>query len=90
MKIHRKIHVSGKVQGVGFRDATQRKAIELGILGTVRNLDDGRVEIIASATSETLKSFNSWCQQSPPYAQVDNIDISELEAIGFSEFRIEY
>ena len=90
MEIHRKIHVSGKVQGVGFRDATQRKALELGVLGTVRNLDDGRVEIIASATSENLKSFESWCQQGPPYARVDNIDISELEAIEFSEFRIDF
>ena len=90
MKIYRKIHVSGKVQGVGFRDAAQRKALELGVLGTVRNLNDGRVEIIASATSETLESFESWCQQGPPSARVDNMDISVLEAIEFSKFRIEF
>ena len=90
MDLFLKIHVSGKVQGVGFRDATKRKALELRVLGTVRNLDDGRVEIIASATSETLKSFESWCQQGSPYTRVDNIDISVLEAIEFSEFRIEF
>ena len=90
MKIHQKIHINGKVQGIGFRDAAQRKALELGILGTVRNLDDGRVEVIASAKSETLKSFESWCQQGSPYARVDNIDISELETIESSEFRIEF
>ena len=52
MNIQRKIVVRGKVQGVGFRNATWRKAMELGIRGSVRNLDDGSVEILASATDK--------------------------------------
>ena len=45
MNLHRKIRVRGRVQGGGFRDATWRKAMELGILGSVLNLDNGCVEI---------------------------------------------
>ena len=57
MNIQRKIVVRGKVQGVGFRNATWRKAMELGIRGSVRNLDNGSVEILASATDKEFKVF---------------------------------
>ena len=60
MNIQRKIVVRGKVQGVGFRNATWRKAMELGIRGSVRNLDDGSVEILASATYKEFKVFENW------------------------------
>ena len=90
MNLHRKIRVSGRVQGVGFRDATWRKAMELGILGSVRNLDDGRVEILASAKSELMEQFENWCRNGPPHARVDQIEISESSSVDFLEFRIEY
>ena len=60
MNIQRKIVVRGKVQGVGFRNATWRKAMELGIMGSVRNLDDGSVEILASATDKEFIIFENW------------------------------
>ena len=59
MNIQRKIVVRGKVQGVGFRNATWRKAMEFGIRGSVRNLDDGSVEILASATEKEFKVFEN-------------------------------
>ena len=59
MNIQRKIVVRGKVQAVGFRAATRRKAMELGIRGSVRNLDDGSVEILASATDKEFKVFEN-------------------------------
>ncbi len=90
MNLHRKILVRGRVQGVGFRDATWRKAMELGILGSVRNLDDGRVEILASAKSELMEQFENWCRNGPPHARVDQIQISESSSVDFLEFRIEY
>ena len=52
MNIQRKIVVRGKVQGVGFGNSTWRKAMELGIRGSVRNLDDGSEEILASANDK--------------------------------------
>ena len=73
MNIQRKIVVRGKVQGVGFRNATWRKAMELGIRGSVRNLDDGSVEILASATDKEFIIFENWCRVGPSHARVDRL-----------------
>ena len=64
--------------------------MELGILGSVRNLDDGRVEILASAKSELMEQFENWCRNGPPHARVDQIQISESSSVDFLEFRVEY
>ena len=90
MNIQRKIVVRGKVQGVGFRNATWRKAMELGIRGSVRNLDDGSVEIMASATDKEFKVFENWCREGPSHARVEHVEISELNQIGFKDFSIDY
>jgi acylphosphatase len=73
-----KIVVAGRVQGVYFRYFTQKKAQELGVLGSVKNLDDGRVEIIAEADHATLDDFIHWCHKGPITARVDKLEISEL------------
>ena len=90
MNIQRKIVVRGKVQGVGFRNATWRKAMELGISGSVRNLDDGSVEILASATDKEFKVFENSCRKGPSNARVDRPEISELDQTGFTDFSIDY
>ncbi len=74
-----KIVVSGRVQGVYFRLFTQNKAKHLAILGTVRNLPDGRVEIYAEADSLMIEKFIKWCSKGPVTARVDNIEVTELE-----------
>ena len=89
MNIQRKIVVRGKVQGVGFRNATWRKAMELGIRGSVRNLDDGSVEILASASDKEFKVFENWCRVEPSHARVDRLEISELDQTGFTDFSID-
>ncbi len=89
MNIQRKIVVRGKVQGVGFRNATRRKAMELGIRGSVRNLDDGSVEILASATEKEFIIFEHWCRVGPSHARVDRLEISELDQTGFTDFSID-
>ena len=89
MNIQRKIVVRGKVQGVGFRSATWRKAMELGIMGSVRNLDDGSVEILASATDKEFIFFENWCREGPSHARVDRLEISELDQTGFTDFSID-
>jgi acylphosphatase len=73
-----KILVSGRVQGVYFRYFTERKAEEMGVVGSVKNLDTGHVEIIAEADDETLNAFIRWCHKGPITARVDSVDISEL------------
>ena len=89
MNIQPQIVVRGKVQGVGFRNATLRKAMELGIRGSVRNLDDGSVEIPASATDKEFKVFDNWCSEGPSHARVDRLEISELDQTGFTDFSID-
>ena len=90
MNIQRKIVVRGKVQGFGFRNVTRKKAMELGIRGSVRNIDDGSVEILASATDKEFKVFENWCRVGPSYARVDCLEISELDQTGFTDFSIDY
>jgi len=73
------IFVSGRVQGVFFRASTRDMALQLGLNGFVRNLSDGRVEIVASGSVESIDRFVQWCQVGPPGAKVDNLQITDCE-----------
>jgi len=57
MKKFAHVYYSGRVQGIGFRFTAQRIAEELGVCGWVKNLDDGRVEILVQAGEDKLKDF---------------------------------
>ena len=87
---HFNIHISGRVQGVFFRDSTRKKAMELGIKGFVRNQQDGSVYVEAEGDEETLKEFMDWCRHGPPQAEVDKIDAVPAPVIGYKEFEIRY
>ncbi len=71
--------VSGRVQGVYFRMFTQKKARHLDIKGCVRNLADGRVEIIAEADKSRIEELIKWCHKGPVTARVDHVEVIELE-----------
>jgi acylphosphatase len=73
-----KIIVSGRVQGVYFRRFTKNKAQDLGVKGSVTNLDDGRVEIIAQAETDILEPFILWCNKGPITARVDEVELVEM------------
>jgi acylphosphatase len=75
-----KILVAGRVQGVYFRYFTTNKAEELGVRGSVKNLDSGHVEIIAEADDATLEKFIRWCHKGPITARVDSVNVSDLES----------
>ena len=66
--------VSGKVQGVFFRDSTRDRALELGLDGSARNLPDGRVEVIARGDREALDTLRRWLREGPSSADVDDVD----------------
>ncbi len=83
------IIVSGKVQGVWYRQSTKEKAMELGITGEVCNQPDSTVKIIATGTKELLSLFTEWCNQGPPRAKVTNLDVKELPVQSFKSFTIE-
>ncbi len=74
------VYVSGRVQGVAFRWATQAVAQRLGVFGWVRNLVDGRVEVLAEAKEEVLKEFIEFLKNGPRYAKVKDL---EIEWLGF-------
>ncbi|MDX1755573.1 MAG: acylphosphatase [Marinobacter sp.] len=81
--------ISGRVQGVYYRAATEKTATELGVTGFALNLPDGRVEVVAEAEPATLEQFHQWCLQGPPAARVDKIDVTESPATGeFARFSI--
>ncbi|SDQ95909.1 acylphosphatase [Pseudoxanthomonas sp. CF125] len=65
--------VSGKVQGVFFRASTRQQALRLGLSGSVRNLADGRVEVIAAGDEESLETLARWLREGPPAATVAGI-----------------
>jgi acylphosphatase len=84
-----KLVVSGRVQGVYFRMFAQKKAKQLAIKGCVRNLDDGRVEIIAEADSDSIENLIQWSHKGPFTARVDQVELFELEvAEAFTSFEI--
>jgi acylphosphatase len=85
------VFVSGRVQGVNFRWYTQQQAQELGLTGWVRNLWDGRVEVIFEGENEAVQRVVDWCHVGAPSARVDDVEISYEEPSGeFSRFRITY
>jgi acylphosphatase len=82
------IIVKGKVQGVYYRQTTQEKATVLGITGTVSNLPDRNVKIIATGTKEKLEALLAWCRQGPSRADVSSIELKDEPLQQFDDFRI--
>lgn len=82
--------ISGRVQGVFFRQSAKRKAIELKITGFVKNQNNGSVYIEATADSESLQKFIQWCNHGPDMAKVDDVKIVEIPLKNFSGFEITY
>lgn len=75
-----KCRVSGRVQGVWFRAATQQQARRLGVTGYARNLSDGRVEVLACGKPEAVGALVDWLHQGPRDARVTRVDVEALPA----------
>jgi acylphosphatase len=71
--------VAGKVQGVWFRASTRDRAQALGLRGHARNLDDGRVEVLAAGSQEALQQLARWLQRGPPNARVEHVEAEPAE-----------
>jgi len=83
-----KIIVKGKVQGVTYRETTRRKAVTLGLTGTVENLENGNVMIIATGNTGILEGFVRWCHKGPQLAAVSEVIPTEIPLQHFSDFAI--
>lgn len=88
MQQTRLIIVKGKVQGVYFRQTTLETASALNIVGTVRNLKDGSVEIVATGTGESVQKLITWCHTGPSRAKVEEVIVQELQVQEFLSFSI--
>ena len=81
--------ISGRVQGVCFRQAAMDEARDLGLAGWVRNRPDGRVEIEAEGKTANLKMLEAWAHRGPRLARVDQVETTLLEFRDeFRDFRI--
>jgi acylphosphatase len=80
------VFVSGRVQGVCFRMYTQQQARLLGLTGWVKNLSDGRVEVMASGEEKQLRTLQDWLQKGPGMAKVLNVDLKIIETKEFDGF----
>jgi acylphosphatase len=86
----RRYLLGGLVQGVGFRWFVHRHAARLRLRGWAQNLADGRVEVVAEGSDETLAELELLLRQGPSQAQVDAVEVTDLPptAVGRSGFDI--
>lgn len=86
--ICKQIIITGRVQGVYFRASARDKAISLGITGTVRNLPDGSVEVMACGTADQVEQMIAWCHEGPRGARVEEVKAADRQEEKFDGFRI--
>ena len=70
------------MQGVGFRYFAIQAAARTGVVGTVRNLEDGTVEAIAEGTPSSVSDFRAQLERGPSYARVTSVDEIEMPVSG--------
>ncbi len=78
--------VSGRVQGVAYRQHTDEQAQRLDLDGWVRNLDDGRVEVLFEGEAEAVQALATWLEQGPSAAEVVEVTLSEMPLQGLAGF----
>jgi len=84
-----RVLISGRVQGVFFRDACRRLAEQHGVAGWVRNLPDGRVEAVFEGPDKDVRRLVDWARTGPRLAVVDNVAVQPEPPEGLAAFRIE-
>lgn len=76
--VSKQIFISGRVQGVFFRESTRLKAKQLKLAGWVRNLSDGRVEVRVEGDDPVVQLLIKWLKTGPKYAKVSTIEVIDL------------
>lgn len=77
--ITRRLQISGRVQGVGYRDALLHEAERLGVTGWVRNRLDGSVEALVQGAADSVEKLIAWARRGPPAARVDEVGVESAE-----------
>lgn len=90
-KVRARVFLAGRVQGVAYRYFAEKYAGSLGIKGWVRNLGDGRVEVLAEGDRDHIEDFLARLREGPRLARVDDFDLRWENYTGeFREFRITF
>tara|TARA_B100000959_G_C14949515_1_gene611311 strand:- start:915 stop:1196 length:282 start_codon:yes stop_codon:yes gene_type:complete len=89
VRVH--VYISGKVQGVFFRSYTKDKAQKEGLNGWVKNLTDGRVEIVLEGNKEKCEEMLQWCHKGSPSSKVENVEIYwDKPTNNYKHFNVRY
>jgi len=80
--------VRGEVQGVGFRDATVRRALELGVMGWVRNGEDATLQVHAEGPERAIDELMGFLNEGPPLARVSEVAVDRVAVEGHEQFAI--
>jgi acylphosphatase len=86
VRVH--VQVSGRVQGVWFRDSCRERARAEGVGGWIRNRGDGAVEAEFEGPPAPVERMVAWCRTGPPRARVDAVDVTTVPTSGDPRFRV--
>jgi acylphosphatase len=79
--------VSGRVQGVWFRDSARAQAEAHGVTGLAANRPDGRVELDLEGEAAAVEAVIAWARRGPSRARVDHVDVRDDVPVGYTNFR---
>ena len=88
MALQARLAITGRVQGVGYRDWAMATAQRLGLSGWVRNRPDGSVEIEAEGSPLELTELRIWCEKGPAEAVVNSVASTQVAATGADWFEV--
>jgi acylphosphatase len=86
--IRRRVVVTGRVQGVFFRDSVRRRATAHGVAGWVANRYDGAVEAVLEGDEDGVRAVIAFCRQGPSRADVDRVEVTDEEPEGLDGFDV--
>lgn len=86
--LSRRLRITGRVQGVGFRYAMQDEAARRGVNGWVRNRSDGSVEALLQGEAGAVETLTAWARRGPPGARVTEVQVAAGEETAYSGFEL--
>ncbi len=87
-RVRTRVIVTGRVQGVWFRETCREQAAALGVSGWVRNQADGKVEGVFEGPPAAVARLVTWCHDGPSRARVDRVETTDREPVGERGFRV--
>jgi acylphosphatase len=87
-RVRKRVVVHGRVQGVFFRDATRRMALDRGVSGSVRNREDGAVEAVFEGEPDAVQALVEFAEHGPRGAAVERVEVSDEEPQGEDTFGV--